>query len=88
MKENLTTALVLVIPDPNKKYEVFCDALKKGLGCLLMQNSQVVAYAYFQLKTDEENYPTHDLKLAAIIFALNVWKNYIYIVHFEIFIDH
>ncbi|XP_058762994.1 uncharacterized protein LOC131636407 [Vicia villosa] len=70
LKEKLTTALVLVIPDPNRSYEVFCDASKKGLGGVLMQDGQVVAYASRQLRPHEENYPTHDLELAAIVFAL------------------
>ncbi|XP_058726596.1 uncharacterized protein LOC131597956 [Vicia villosa] len=70
LKEKLTTALVLVIPDPNRSYEVFCDASKKGLGGVLMQDGQVVAYASSQLRSHEENYPTHDLELAAIVFAL------------------
>ncbi|XP_058760196.1 uncharacterized protein LOC131633499 [Vicia villosa] len=70
LKEKLTTAPVLVIPDPNRSYEVFCDASKKGLGGVLMQDGQVVAYASRQLRSHEENYPTHDLELAAIVFAL------------------
>ncbi|XP_050896305.1 uncharacterized mitochondrial protein AtMg00860-like [Lathyrus oleraceus] len=88
LKEKLTTAPVLVIPDPSKSYEVFCDASKKGLGGVLMQNGQVVAYASRQLKPHEENYPTHDLELAAVVFALKVWRHYLYGVHFEKFSDH
>ena len=67
LKERLTTTPVLIIPDPNKSYEVFCDASKRGLGGVLMQDGQVVAYASRQLKVHEENYPTHDLELAAIV---------------------
>ncbi|XP_050897076.1 uncharacterized protein LOC127103878 [Lathyrus oleraceus] len=63
LKEKLTTAILLVIPDPSKPYEVFCDASKKGLGGVLMQSGQVVAYVSRQLKPHEENYPTHDLEL-------------------------
>ncbi|XP_058726523.1 uncharacterized protein LOC131597879 [Vicia villosa] len=70
LKEKLTTAPVLVIPDPNRSYEVFCNASKKGLGGVLMQDGQVVAYASRQLRSHEENYPAHDLELAAIVFAL------------------
>ncbi|XP_058775479.1 uncharacterized protein LOC131649738 [Vicia villosa] len=85
LKEKLTTAPVLVIPDPNRSYEVFCDASKKGLGGVLMQDGQVVAYASRQLKSHEENYPTHDLELAAIVFALKkelnmrqrIWMEYL-----------
>ncbi|XP_058726825.1 uncharacterized protein LOC131598218 [Vicia villosa] len=73
LKKKLTTAPVLVIPDPDRSYEVFCDASKKGLGGVLMQDSKVVAYASRQLKSHEENYPTHDLELAAIVFALKIF---------------
>ncbi|MCH87014.1 retrotransposon protein [Trifolium medium] len=72
LKERLTQAPVLIIPDPNRSFVVFCDASTKGLGCVLMQDDRVVAYASRQLKTHEENYPTHDLELAAIIFALKI----------------
>ncbi|CAJ2673837.1 unnamed protein product [Trifolium pratense] len=70
LKEKLTKSPVLTIPDPTQKYEVYCDASKKGLGCVLMQQRKVVAYASRQLKSHEENYPTHDLELAAIVFGL------------------
>ena len=60
LKEKLTTAPVLVIPDSNKSYQIFCDASKMGLGGVLMQDGQVVAYASRQLKVHEKNYPTHD----------------------------
>ena len=73
LKEKLTTAPVLVIPDPSKSYEVFCDASKKGLGGVFMQSGQVVAYASRQLKPHEENYPNHDLELVVVVFALKVW---------------
>ncbi|XP_050915829.1 uncharacterized protein LOC127130917 [Lathyrus oleraceus] len=72
LKEKLTIAHVLVIPDPSKSYEVFCDASKKGLGGVLMQSGQVIAYVSHQLKPHEENYLTHDLELAVVVFALKV----------------
>ncbi|XP_058759538.1 uncharacterized protein LOC131632826 [Vicia villosa] len=66
------------LTDPNRSYEVFCDASKKGLGGVLMQDGQVVAYASRQLRSHEENYPTHDLELAAIVFALKRrWMEYL-----------
>ncbi|GAU10196.1 hypothetical protein TSUD_418680, partial [Trifolium subterraneum] len=88
LKQKLTSAPVLVIPDPDKKYVVYCDASNKGLGCVLMQEGAVVAYASRQLKPHEENYPTHDLELAAIIFALKIWRHYLYGVQFALYSDH
>ncbi|GAU34277.1 hypothetical protein TSUD_321230 [Trifolium subterraneum] len=88
LKQKLTSAPVLVIPDPDKKYVVYCDASNKGLGCVLMQESAVVAYASRQLKPHEENYPTHDLELAAIIFALKIWRHHLYGVQFALYSDH
>ncbi|GAU35508.1 hypothetical protein TSUD_155390 [Trifolium subterraneum] len=88
LKQKLTSAPVLVIPDPDKKYVVYCDASHKGLGCVLMQDGAVVAYASRQLKPHEENYPTHDLELAAIIFALKIWRHYLYGVQFALYSDH
>jgi hypothetical protein len=76
MKEKLTTSPVLVLPQPEEPYEVYCDASYQGLGGVLMQHKQVVAYASRQLKTHEKNYPTHNLELAAIVFALKIWRHY------------
>ncbi|GAU51141.1 hypothetical protein TSUD_240800 [Trifolium subterraneum] len=88
LKQKLTSAPVLVIPDPDKMYVVYCDASNKGLGCVLMQDGAVVAYASRQLKPHEENYPTHDLELAAIIFALKIWRHHLYGVQFALYSDH
>ena len=88
LKHRLTTSPVLVLPDPNEPFEIYCDASKMGLGCVLMQNRQVVAYASRQLRPHEENYPTHDLELAAIVFALKIWRHYLYGAKFEVFSDH
>lgn len=66
MKEKLTTSPVLVLAQPEEPYEVYCDASYQGLGCVLMQHKQVVAYTSRQLKTHEKNYPTHDLELEFI----------------------
>ncbi|GAU44000.1 hypothetical protein TSUD_91790 [Trifolium subterraneum] len=88
LKQKLTSAPVLVIPDPDKKYVVYCDASNKGLGCVLMQEGAVVAYASRQLKPREENYPTHDLELTAIIFALKIWRHHLYGVQFALYSDH
>ena len=70
MKKRLITAPVLAIPDTTQAFEVYCDASYQGLGCVLMQEKRAVAYASRQLNIHEKNYPTHDLELAAVVFAL------------------
>ena len=82
------TAPVLVLPNPREPFEVYWDASKMGLGGVLMQNGQVVAYGSRQLKTHEMNYPTHDLELATIVFALKMWSHYLFGSKFEVFSDH
>jgi hypothetical protein len=88
LKEKLTIALMLVIPNPTKNFQGYCDASKEGLGCVLMQEGQAVAYTSRQLRPHEANYPMHDLELAAVVFALKVWRHYLYGVTFEVFSDH
>ncbi|KAK9117261.1 hypothetical protein Sjap_016208 [Stephania japonica] len=88
LKERLTTAPVLVLPESGKGFEVNTDASKIGLGCVLMQESRVIAYASRQLKIHEKNYPTHDLELAAVVFALKIWRHYLYGERFVLFTDH
>jgi len=88
LKKMLTSASVLVIPDTNKSFEVYCDASHQGLGGVLMQEKKVVAYASRQLKVHEKNYPTHDLELAAVVFTLKIWRHYLYRVQFQVFSDH
>ena len=67
---------------------MYCDTSKDGLGYILMQSWRVVAYCSKQLKNHEQNYPTHDLELAAILFALNIWRQYLYGEQFKVFSDH
>ncbi|KAA0056692.1 pol protein [Cucumis melo var. makuwa] len=69
LKQKLVTALVLTVPDGFGSFVIYSDASKKGLGCVLMQQGKVVAYASRQLKSHEQNYPTHDLELATVVFA-------------------
>ena len=88
LKKRLTTTLVLITPVSGEKYSVFCDASRVGLGCVLMQKGRVVAYASRQLKKHEENYPTHDLELATLVFALKLWRHYLYGESLEVFSDH
>ncbi|XP_016199411.1 uncharacterized protein LOC107640403 [Arachis ipaensis] len=66
LKEKLTSVPVLILPKQHKPFDVYCDALLKGLGCVLMQHRNVVAYALRQLRPHEVNYPTHDLELARL----------------------
>ena len=78
LKARLTEAPILVQPEPGKEFVIYSDASLIGLGCVLMQEGKVVAYASRQLKPHEKNYPTHDLELAAIVFALKIWRHYLY----------
>jgi hypothetical protein len=70
LRDHLTTAPVLAQPDVSKPFDIYCDASGTGLGCVLMQDNRVIAYASRALRVHEQNYPTHDLELAAIINAL------------------
>jgi len=72
LKERLTTTPALVLPDPSEPFVVYNDVSKMGLGEVLKQRSQVVAYASRQLKIHERNYPTYDLELAVVVFALKL----------------
>ena len=72
MKRALTTAPILTLPDGNKVFTVYTNACDTGLGVVLMQEGRVVAYGGRQLRAHEKNYPTHDLELAAIVFALKI----------------
>ena len=67
---------------------MYCDASRVGLGCVLMQQGKVIAYASRQLRKHEVNYPTHDLEVAAVIFVLKIWRHYLYGEKYEIYTDH
>ncbi|WVZ52803.1 hypothetical protein U9M48_003825 [Paspalum notatum var. saurae] len=79
LKKRLTTA---------PSFTVYCDASKEGLGCVLMQEGKVIAYASRQLRKHEVNYPTHDLELAAVVHALKIWRHYLFGNRCEIYTDH
>ncbi|KAL4011676.1 hypothetical protein IC575_028737 [Cucumis melo] len=81
LKQKLVTAPVLIVPDGLGSFMIYSDASKKGLGCVLMQQGRVVAYASRQLKSHEQNYPTHDLELAVVVFALKIWRHYLKVAH-------
>ena len=87
-KRSLTSAPILVVPERGQEYSLYCDASKDGLGCVLMQSGRVVAYGSLQLKNHEQNYPTHDIELATIVFALKIWRHYLYGEKFEVYSDH
>ncbi|XP_070057547.1 uncharacterized protein [Nicotiana tomentosiformis] len=78
LKDRLTSAPVLILPEGTYGYAIYCDASGVGLGCVLMQHGKVVAYASRQLRNHKKNYPTHNLDLAAVIHALKMWRNYLY----------
>jgi hypothetical protein len=88
LKQKLTTAPILVLPDVHKSFSVYCDASYTRLGCVLMQEGKVVAYSSRQLKVHEKNYPTHDLELAAVVHALKTWRHYLYGQKCDIYTDH
>ncbi|GJR62464.1 putative reverse transcriptase domain-containing protein [Tanacetum coccineum] len=78
LKEKLCNAPVLALPDGPDDFVVYCDASKQGFGCVLMQRGKVIAYASRQMKKHEKNYTTHDLELGAAVFALKIWRHYLY----------
>ncbi|GJU27932.1 putative reverse transcriptase domain-containing protein [Tanacetum coccineum] len=78
LKQKLCEAPILALPEGNDNFVVYCDASLQGLGAILMQREKVIAYASRQLKPHEENYTTHDLELGAVIFALKIWRHYLY----------
>jgi hypothetical protein len=88
LRQHLTSALVPVQPDNSKPFEVFCDTSGTGLGCVLMQEGQVIAYASRALQPHEINYPTHDLELAPFVHALEICRHYLMGNHCNIFTDH
>jgi hypothetical protein len=88
LRQHLTTTPMLAQPDSDKPFDVYCDASGTGLGCVLMQDNRVIAYASRALRPHEQNYPTHDLELAVVVHALKMWRHYLMGTHFNIFTDH
>ncbi|XP_071733907.1 uncharacterized protein [Rutidosis leptorrhynchoides] len=88
LKQKLTTAPILSLPDGNEDFIVYCDASRQGLGCVLMQRQKIIAYASRQLKNHEQNYTTHDLELGAVVFALKIWRHYLYGTKCTIYTNH
>jgi hypothetical protein len=88
LKTKLTAAPVLALLDTSTEFIIYCEASLQGLGCVLMQDGHVVAYASRQLKPHELNYPTHDLELAAMVHALKQWRHYLLGNRCELYSDH
>ncbi|GJZ61820.1 putative reverse transcriptase domain-containing protein [Tanacetum coccineum] len=88
LKEKLCNAPVLALPDGPDDFVAYCDASKQGFGCVLMQRGKVIAYASRQLRKHEKNYTTHDLELGAVVFALKIWRHYLYGTKSVIYTDH
>ncbi|KAL5824473.1 hypothetical protein ACOSQ3_020536 [Xanthoceras sorbifolium] len=78
LKRRLMLALVLTLLSRKDKFTVYCDASGQGLGCALMHNEKLIVYASRQLKKHKQNYPTHDLELVAVVFALRILRHYLY----------
>ncbi|GKC41159.1 putative reverse transcriptase domain-containing protein [Tanacetum coccineum] len=88
LKDKLCNAPVLALSDRPKDFVMYCDASGLGLGCVLMQRGKVIAYASRKLKTHEKNYTTHDLELGTIVFALKIWRHYLFGTKSVIYTDH
>ncbi|KAJ0800591.1 putative nucleotidyltransferase, Ribonuclease H [Helianthus annuus] len=88
LKDRLCSAPILSLPEGTDDFVVYCDASIQGLGCVLMQRDKVIAYASRQLKVHERNYTTHDLELGAVVFALKIWRHYLYGTRCTIYTDH
>nr|GFB53476.1 putative reverse transcriptase domain-containing protein [Tanacetum cinerariifolium] len=88
LKQKLCSAPILALPEGSEDFIVCCDASNKGLGDVLMQREKVISYASRQLKIHEKNYTTHDLGLRAVVFALKIWRHYLYGTKCTVFTDH
>nr|GFA22902.1 putative reverse transcriptase domain-containing protein [Tanacetum cinerariifolium] len=88
LRQKLYSATILALPEGSEDFIVYCDALIKGLGVVLMQREEIIVYASRQLKIHEENYTTHDLEHGAVVFALKIWRHYLYGCKCTVFTDH
>ncbi|GJU49773.1 putative reverse transcriptase domain-containing protein [Tanacetum coccineum] len=88
LKQKLCSTPILALPEGSENFMVYCDASHKGLGTVLMQKEKVIAYASRQLKVHEKNYTTYDLELGAVVFALKMWRHYLYGTKCIVFTDH
>nr|GEW93100.1 hypothetical protein [Tanacetum cinerariifolium] len=88
LKQKLCSVLVLALPEGSENFVLYCDSSHKGLGTVLMEKDKVIAYASRQLKVYEKNYTTHDLELGVVVFALKIWRHYLYGTKCIVFTDH
>nr|GFA56992.1 reverse transcriptase domain-containing protein [Tanacetum cinerariifolium] len=88
LKQKLCSAPILALPEGSEDFIVYCDASNKGLGAVLMHREKVISYASHQLKIHEKNYTTHDLELRAVVFALKIWRHYLYGTKCTVFTNH
>nr|GEY55161.1 retrotransposon protein, putative, Ty3-gypsy subclass [Tanacetum cinerariifolium] len=88
LKQKLCCAPILALPEGSKDFVVYCDASLRGFGAVLIQREKVIAYASRQLRTHEENYTTHDLELGVVVFALRLWRHYLYGTKCVVYTDH
>ncbi|GJU63382.1 putative reverse transcriptase domain-containing protein [Tanacetum coccineum] len=88
LKQKLCVAPILALPEGSDDFVVYCDASIKELGVVMMQRMKVIAYASRQLKIHKKNYTTHDLELGAVVFALKIWRHYLYGTKCVVFTDH
>ena len=88
MKKRLVTTPILALPIIGKDYVIYCDASRQGLGCVLLQDMKIIAYASRQLRQHDCNYPIHDLELEAVVLTLMIWKRYLFEKKCHIFTEH
>ncbi|GJU04448.1 putative reverse transcriptase domain-containing protein [Tanacetum coccineum] len=88
LKQKLCSAPILALPEGSKDFVIYCYASIKGYGAVLMQREKVIAYASRQLKKHEENYTSHDLELGVVVFALQLWRHYLYGTKCVMYTDH
>nr|GEX45244.1 putative reverse transcriptase domain-containing protein [Tanacetum cinerariifolium] len=88
MNKKLCSAPILALPEGSENFVVYCDASHKGLGVVLMKKEKVIAYVSRQLKIHKKNYTTHDLELRAAVFALKMWRHYLYATECVVFTNH
>nr|GFA32143.1 putative reverse transcriptase domain-containing protein [Tanacetum cinerariifolium] len=88
LKQKLCSVPILALPEGSEDFIVYCDASNEGLSAVLMQREKVISYASRQLKIHEKNYTTYDLELGAVVFALKIWRHYLYGTKCRVFTDH